>query len=170
MDAEEVLVRGGGDGETVELLGPDGGAGGRHVLPGQEPVVRRPVELDLDHVGGKQLCLEDVELHVAAVEADHLVQGEHEAGHEEEDPELGRGGDARQAVHQAQQVQEHVELVAQPEEPVGSLPDGRQGEDEDHDDDAVQGHPRHPRHCLEEPEADVGRGARREEYLLRSDM
>ena len=102
MDAEEVLVRGGGDGETVELLGPDGGAGGRHVLPGQEPVVRRPVELDLDHVRGKDLGLQDVQLHVGAPQADDLVQGVEEAGEDEEHPELGRRGDPRQSVDQAQ--------------------------------------------------------------------
>ena len=166
VDSEKVLMGGRGDGEAVELLWGDGSARGLDVLTREKFVVWRPIELDLDHVRGQDICLKDIELHVAATEADHLVQGVHDPGHHEEHPELGRGGDPSQAVDEAEQVQEHVQLVTQPEEAVGALSDGGGGEDEHDDHDAVERHSGHPSHGLKEPVADVRRHPGREEDLL----
>lgn len=51
--AEEVLVRGGGQRETVHLAGPEGGARQTHPLARQVLQVRRSVKLDLDHIRGQ---------------------------------------------------------------------------------------------------------------------
>ena len=165
VDTEEVLVRGGGDGQAVELLRLQGGAGDGDVLPGQELIVWRPVELDLDDVRGQDLCLQDVQLHVAAPQADYLVQQVDDAGEHEEHPELWRRRDPGQAMHQTEHVQEDVELVGEPEEPVGLLPDEREGEDEDDDHEAVETDACQTSHGLKEPVADVWSDSRPEEYL-----
>ena len=65
----------------------------------------RPVELDLDDVAGQQLRLEDVELHVAAPQGDHLVQRVDDTGDTEEDPKLRSAGDSRQAVDDAEEIE-----------------------------------------------------------------
>ena len=65
-----------------------------------------------------------------------------------------------------EKVEEDIELVAEPEESVRSLPNWRPGEDEDGDHETVETDPGHSCHRLEEPEADIRRHPGREEYLL----
>jgi len=93
VNGQKILVRSRRDGERVELHGQQRGARGVDILAGQELVVGRSIELDLDHLGGKQLRLEDIELHVAAPQTDHLVEDEKEARYDEEHPEPWSLGD-----------------------------------------------------------------------------
>ena len=55
------------------LLWLDGGAGESDPLSGEHLHVGRPVELDLDHVRGQELSLQDVELHVPDEERENLL-------------------------------------------------------------------------------------------------
>ena len=61
----------------------------------------------------------------------HLVNREDDAGKGDEDPELWGGGDPGESVQHAEDVEEDVELVRQPEEAVRLLPDQRVREQED---------------------------------------
>ena len=111
------------DCEGVELVWCQSRAGGVDVLPREELVVGRAVELDLDHLGGKQLGLQDVKLHVAAPHADHLVEDEEEPGNNEKHPELWSLGDSGKPVHQLKKIEQDVKLVSQPEESVSFFSD-----------------------------------------------
>ena len=107
------------------------GAGKSDPLPGQDLHVGRTVEFDLQHVTGQQLRLQDVQLHVGGSEGDDLVQGVDDGWDDEVGPEERSGSDPLQAVNDAEEVEENIELVNLPEERVGSGPDSGMGEDED---------------------------------------
>ena len=112
-------------------LGQEGGAGEPDPLPGENLHVGWPVELDLEHVAGQQLSLQDVQLHVGGSEGDDLVQGVDDGGNDEVGPEERSGSDPLQTVNDAEEVEENIELVNLPEERVGSGPDSGMGKYED---------------------------------------
>ena len=68
----------------------------------------------------------------------HLVACEYHSRKGEEHPELWRSGDPREAVQHAQDVEEDVELMREPEEAVGLLADDRVREQEDYADHGVK--------------------------------
>ena len=103
-------------------LGQEGGAGEPDPLPGENLHVGWPVELDLEHVAGQQLSLQDVQLHVGGSEGDDLVQGIDNGGDEEVGPKQRSRGDSLKTVDDTQEVQENVELVNFPEERIGLSP------------------------------------------------
>ena len=55
--------------------------------------VWRSVESDSQHVRGKQLCLQDVQLHVGGPEGDNLVKGVDEGWEDKVNPEEGGRSD-----------------------------------------------------------------------------
>ena len=65
------------------------GAGEPDPLAREHLHVRRSVESDSQHVRWKQLCLQDVQLHVGGPEGDNLVKGVDEGREDEVDPEEG---------------------------------------------------------------------------------
>lgn len=71
---QKVLVRRRGQREGVKLVRPEDGAREAQPLSGQVLQVRRPVELDLYHVRGQQLRLDDVQGHVLGSQTDDLSQ------------------------------------------------------------------------------------------------
>ena len=75
-------------------------------------------------------------------ECDDLVEGVDESRDDEECPEEGSGGDPLEAVDDAEEVEEHVQLVNLPEERVRSGPHLRVGEDEYGGHRDPEGHPR----------------------------
>ena len=75
-------------------------------------------------------------------ECDDLVEGVNESRDDEECPEEGSGGDPLEAVDDAEEVEEHVQLVNLPEERVRSSPNFRVGEDEYGGHRDPEGHPR----------------------------
>ena len=75
-------------------------------------------------------------------ECDDLVEGVNESRDDEECPEEGSGGDPLEAVDDAEEVEEHVQLVNLPEERVRSGPNFRVGEDEYSGHRDPKGHPR----------------------------
>ena len=68
-------------------------------------------------------------------------------------------------MNHGEKVEKDIELVSEPEEPVGSLPDGCPGEDEDGDHETVETDPGDPGHGLEEPVAHIRSDTRRKEYF-----
>ena len=132
------------------------GAGEPDPLPGQDLHVWRPVELDLQHVAGQQLRLQDVQLHVGRPEGDDLVQGVDDGWDDEVGPEERSGSDPLETVNDAEEVEENVELVNLPEERicpcsypgVSEYEDGAHGDPEDDSGQAGEG--------LEQPVGNVG--------------
>ena len=74
-------------------------------------------------------------------EYSHLVNCEDNTRKGEEYPKLGRGCDPREAVQHAEDVEEDVELMREPEEAVGLLADDRVREQEDNAHHGVQHDP-----------------------------
>ena len=136
-------------------------------LPRPVREVGRPVKGDLDDVTRQQLRLQDVQLHERSPQTYdlwlgsitfkssfidgskrfelwkvicyfHLVACEYHSRKGEEHPELWRSGDPREAVQHAQDVEEDVKLMREPEEAVGLLADDRVREQEDYADHGVK--------------------------------
>ena len=70
-------------------------------------------------------------------------------------------------MNKAQKVEKYIELMSQPEESVGSLPDWGPGKDEDDDHDTIETQTGETRHGFEEPETDVRSNSWRKEDLFR---
>ena len=68
--------------------------------------VGRSVESDSEHIRGKQLSLQDVQLHVGRPEGDDLVEGVDQGGEDEVDPKGGGRSDPLQACDWSKVVTE----------------------------------------------------------------
>ena len=154
MARQEVFMRRGCQRERVEFLGLDLRARKADPLAGKVLEVGRTVELDLEHVRRQQLRLDDVQFHELGAQADDLVQSEDDGRSDVEDPEARSGRQTTQSVDDAQNVQENVQRVGQPEEVEGLLADGRMGEDEDDDHDDEEADASESGQRLEQPVGD----------------
>ena len=119
-------------GDQIQFyLRSEGRAGEPDPLTREHLHVRRSVKPDSEDVGGQELGLQDVELHVGGPEGHDLVESVDEGGEDEVDPEEGGRRDPLEAVDDAEEVEQHVELVNLPEEVVRLGPDFGMGKDED---------------------------------------
>ena len=80
-------------------LGSKRGAGEPDPLAREHLHVWRSVESDPQHVRRKQLCLQDIQLHVGGPEGDNLVEGVDEGREDEVDPEEGGSSDPLEACN-----------------------------------------------------------------------
>ncbi len=115
----------------MELFRLDCRAAKPDPLTRQDLHVGRSIELDLEHIRGQELRLQDVELHVSRPQRGELVDRVDDAGNDEKDPEPRRARQPREAVEDAKYIEEDVELVGHPEEVEGLLADSRMGKHKD---------------------------------------
>ena len=77
------------------------GAGEPDPLAREHLHIWRSVESDPQHIRGKQLCLQDIQLHVGGPEGDNLVKGVDEGGEDEVNPEEGGRSDPLEAYKES---------------------------------------------------------------------
>ena len=69
-------------------------------------------------------------------------------------------------MYKVEQIEQDVQLVSQPEEPVSLFSHLGEGKDENDGHGAIENHSCESCHCLEKPVGDVGDNSWRDEYLF----